>query len=103
MQFSAVKIFVSCQVGNKLVISRTFNTDDREFVRTEVVTNPAVIDAYMKIAGNKQLKWLGLFSNDCCGHLFEHRLMFAGQDEQARENMRKERRRIQVRICDYSQ
>lgn len=48
---------VSSQVGNKLVISRTFNTDDREFVRTEVVTNPAVIDAYMKIAGNKQLKY----------------------------------------------
>lgn len=32
--------------------------EDREFVRTEVVTNPAVIDAYMKIAGNKQLKYL---------------------------------------------
>ena len=56
MHYLAVKDFVSCQVGNKLVISRTFNTDDREFVRTEVVTNPAVIDAYMKIAGNKQLK-----------------------------------------------
>ena len=28
--------------------------------------------------------------------------MFAGQDEQARENMRKERRRIQVRISSVS-
>lgn len=53
---SYCRVYFSFQVGNKLVISRTFNTDDTEFVRTEVVTNPAVIDAYMKIAGNKQLK-----------------------------------------------
>ena len=57
-EYSALRFrgYFPTQVGNKLVISRTFNTDDREFVRTEVVTNPAVIDAYMKIAGNKQLK-----------------------------------------------
>ena len=59
---SVLYVSISFQVGNKLVISRTFNTDDREFVRTEVVTNPAVIDAYMKIAGNKQLKYNALYS-----------------------------------------
>ena len=34
--------------------------------------------------------------------MITYRLMFAGQDEQARENMRKERRRIQVRISSVS-
>lgn len=37
------------------------------------------------------------------GNHCECRLMFAGQDEQARENMRKERRRIQVRINSHLQ
>jgi len=59
-------VVVVFQVGNKLVISRTFNVEDREFVRTEVVTNPAVIDAYMKIAGNKQLKYFILMCLHTC-------------------------------------
>ncbi|RDD46850.1 Transcription initiation factor TFIID subunit 1 [Trichoplax sp. H2] len=69
--------------GSRLIIHRTFSQDGREFVRNEVVTDPEVIDAYIRIATNKK------------GNI---RSEFATFDREHREDIRKEKKRIQEKL-----
>ena len=51
------RIFLHLQVGRRLRIQRTFKTSDgKQFVRIEVVKNQAVIDAYLKLNKDKNVK-----------------------------------------------
>lgn len=68
--------------GRRLVISRTFREGGREFVRTETVKNQFVIDAYLRIVTREK----------------NYREVFASQDEKHKEDMRRERRRIQEQL-----
>ena len=59
------------------MISRTFCDDEgREYKRHEVVKNQSVIDAYVRLTSSKDIH-----------------SMFADQDQQTREDMKKEKRR----------
>ncbi|XP_066926449.1 transcription initiation factor TFIID subunit 1-like isoform X2 [Clytia hemisphaerica] len=69
-------------VGKRLMIHRTFNEGGREFVRTETVKNPNVIEAYLRIVTRDK----------------NYREVFASQDEKHKEDMRRERRRIQEQL-----
>ncbi|KAI7812775.1 transcription initiation factor TFIID subunit 1 isoform X1 [Triplophysa rosa] len=70
--------------GRRLKIYRTFcDEDGKEYVRCETVRKPAVIDAYLRIRNTKDEDFIRKFA------LF---------DEQHREEMRKERRRIQEQL-----
>jgi len=69
-------------VGRRLVIHRTFKEGGREFVRTETVKNQFVIDAYLRIVTREK----------------NYREVFASQDEKHKEDMRRERRRIQEQL-----
>eukprot|EP00118_Oscarella_pearsei_P020522 m.222498 g.222498 ORF g.222498 m.222498 type:complete len:1194 (+) comp39977_c0_seq19:1801-5382(+) len=81
---NSVASFGSSVSGSRrLVIYRTFREDGREFVRREVVKKPSVIDAYVKIASNKDRNL---------------KAQFASQDDQHREEMKKEKRRIQEQL-----
>ncbi|KFR16159.1 Transcription initiation factor TFIID subunit 1, partial [Opisthocomus hoazin] len=71
----------SSATGRRLKIYRTFR--DEECVRCETVRKPAVIDAYCRIRTTKDEEFIRKFA------LF---------DEQHREEMRKERRRIQEQL-----
>ncbi|XP_064405397.1 uncharacterized protein LOC135350513 isoform X3 [Halichondria panicea] len=63
--------------GRRLIISRTFRDEDgAEYVRDEVVKRQDVIDAYVRLSNDMRSK-------------------FIDQDEQTREDMRKEKRKIQ--------
>ncbi|XP_018431106.1 PREDICTED: transcription initiation factor TFIID subunit 1-like, partial [Nanorana parkeri] len=74
----------SAASGRCLKIYRTFRDEDgKEYVRCETVRKPAVIDAYSRIRSTKDDEFIRKFA------LF---------DEQHREEMRKERRRIQEQL-----
>uniref|UniRef100_A0A8C5QQW9 Transcription initiation factor TFIID subunit n=1 Tax=Leptobrachium leishanense TaxID=445787 RepID=A0A8C5QQW9_9ANUR len=74
----------SAASGRRLKIYRTFRDEDgKEYVRCETVRKPAVIDAYSRIRSTKDDEFIRKFA------LF---------DEQHREEMRKERRRIQEQL-----
>ena len=63
------------------MISRTFRDEGgREYVRHEVVKNQAVIDAYVRIMSGSREK--------------DMRMQFAEKDEQTREDMRKEVKKL---------
>jgi len=68
----------------KLRITRTFRNDDGgEFTRTEIVSKQNVIDAYIRIRETKDASFIR---------------QFAILDDQAKEEMKKERRRIQEQL-----
>ena len=68
----------------KLRITRTFRNDDGgEFTRTEIVRKPNVIDAYIRIRETKDASFIRQFTI---------------LDDQAKEEMKKERRRIQEQL-----
>ncbi|KAI5260476.1 transcription initiation factor TFIID subunit 1 isoform X3 [Manis pentadactyla] len=74
----------SSATGRCLKIYRTFRDEEgKEYVRCETVRKPAVIDAYVRIRNTKDEEFIRKFA------LF---------DEQHREEMRKERRRIQEQL-----
>ncbi|XP_040190381.1 transcription initiation factor TFIID subunit 1 [Rana temporaria] len=74
----------SAASGRRLKIYRTFRDEDgKEYVRCETVRKPSVIDAYSRIRTTKDDEFIKKFA------LF---------DEQHREEMRKERRRIQEQL-----
>ncbi|XP_072532738.1 transcription initiation factor TFIID subunit 1 isoform X2 [Salminus brasiliensis] len=81
---SSVTSLNSSATGRRLKIYRTFRDEDgKEYVRCETVRKPAVIDAYLRIRTTKDDEFIRKFA------LF---------DEQHREEMRKERRRIQEQL-----
>ncbi|GAA6078828.1 transcription initiation factor TFIID subunit 1 isoform X1, partial [Tachysurus ichikawai] len=81
---SSVTSLNSSATGRRLKIYRTFRDEDgKEYVRCETVRKPAVIDAYTRIRSTKDDEFIRKFA------LF---------DEQHREEMRKERRRIQEQL-----
>ncbi|XP_055082963.1 transcription initiation factor TFIID subunit 1 isoform X5 [Periophthalmus magnuspinnatus] len=74
----------SSATGRRLKIYRTFRDEDgKEYVRCETVRKASVIDAYLRIRTTKDDDFIRKFA------LF---------DEQHREEMRKERRRIQEQL-----
>ncbi|XP_078067599.1 transcription initiation factor TFIID subunit 1 isoform X3 [Mustelus asterias] len=74
----------SSATGRRLKIYRTFRDEDgKEYVRCETVRKAAVIDAYVRIRTTKDEDFIRKFA------LF---------DEQHREEMRRERRRIQEQL-----
>uniref|UniRef100_A0A673MXG1 Transcription initiation factor TFIID subunit 1 n=1 Tax=Sinocyclocheilus rhinocerous TaxID=307959 RepID=A0A673MXG1_9TELE len=81
---SSVTSLNSSATGRRLKIYRTFRDEDgKEYVRCETVRKPGVIDAYLRIRTTKDDDFIRKFA------LF---------DEQHREEMRKERRRIQEQL-----
>lgn len=67
-----------------LKIIRTFrNPEGREFTRVEIVRKPAVIDAYVKIRTTKDDQFIR---------------QFATLDEAQKEEMKREKRRIQEQL-----
>ncbi|XP_064206308.1 transcription initiation factor TFIID subunit 1 isoform X4 [Anguilla rostrata] len=81
---SSVTSLNSSATGRRLKIYRTFRDEEgKEYVRCETVRKPAVIDAYTRIRTTKDDEFIRKFA------LF---------DEQHREEMRKERRRIQEQL-----
>uniref|UniRef100_A0A9J8BPV6 Transcription initiation factor TFIID subunit n=2 Tax=Cyprinus carpio TaxID=7962 RepID=A0A9J8BPV6_CYPCA len=81
---SSVTSLNSSATGRRLKIYRTFRDEDgKEYVRCETVRKPSVIDAYLRIRTTKDDEFIRKFA------LF---------DEQHREEMRKERRRIQEQL-----
>lgn len=72
------------QQGRVLKIIRTFtNLDGKEFTRVEIVRKPAVIDAYVKIRTTKDEAFIR---------------QFATLDEAQKEEMKREKRRIQEQL-----
>lgn len=70
--------------GRVLQIHRTYkNADGKEYTRTEVVRKSAIIDVYMKIRTTKDDAFIR---------------QFALLDDQAKEEMKKEKRRIQEQL-----
>ncbi|KAJ8348205.1 hypothetical protein SKAU_G00267940 [Synaphobranchus kaupii] len=81
---SSVTSLNSSATGRRLKIYRTFRDEEgKEYVRCETVRKPSVIDAYTRIRTTKDDEFIRKFA------LF---------DEQHREEMRKERRRIQEQL-----
>uniref|UniRef100_A0A8C4SNB6 Transcription initiation factor TFIID subunit 1 n=1 Tax=Erpetoichthys calabaricus TaxID=27687 RepID=A0A8C4SNB6_ERPCA len=81
---SSVTSLNSSAMGRRLKIYRTFRDEEgKEYVRCETVRKPSVIDAYTRIRTTKDEEFIRKFA------LF---------DEQHREEMRKERRRIQEQL-----
>lgn len=71
-------------IGRVLKIIRTFkNTDGKEYTRVEYVRKPAVIDAYVKIRTTKDDSFIR---------------QFATLDEAQKEEMKREKRRIQEQL-----
>lgn len=72
------------QQGRVLKITRTFrNPEGREFTRVEIVRKPAVIDAYVKIRTTKDEQFIRQFTT---------------LDEAQKEEMKREKRRIQEQL-----
>ncbi|CAG7727818.1 unnamed protein product [Allacma fusca] len=70
--------------GRVLKIHRTFkNSDGKEFSRTEIVRKAAIIDIYMRIRTTKDENFIR---------------QFALMDDQAKEEMKKEKRRLQEQL-----
>ncbi|XP_061104472.1 transcription initiation factor TFIID subunit 1 isoform X7 [Conger conger] len=81
---SSVTSLNSSATGRRLKIYRTFRDEEgKEYVRCETVRKASVIDAYTRIRTTKDDEFIRKFA------LF---------DEQHREEMRKERRRIQEQL-----
>uniref|UniRef100_A0A1A8JZX3 Transcription initiation factor TFIID subunit n=1 Tax=Nothobranchius kuhntae TaxID=321403 RepID=A0A1A8JZX3_NOTKU len=81
---SSVTSLNSSATGRRLKIYRTFRDEDgKEYVRCETVRKASVIDAYTRIRTTKDDEFIR---------------KFAVFDEQHREEMRKERRRIQEQL-----
>ncbi|XP_033631522.1 transcription initiation factor TFIID subunit 1-like isoform X1 [Asterias rubens] len=81
---NSVHSFGSSFSGRRLKIYRTFRGDDgTEFVRVETVRRPEVIDTYVRIRQSKDESYIR---------------QFALHDEKHREEMKKERRRIQEQL-----
>ncbi|XP_048838962.1 transcription initiation factor TFIID subunit 1 isoform X2 [Brienomyrus brachyistius] len=81
---SSVTSLNSSATGRRLKIYRTFRDEEgKEYVRCETVRKASVIDAYIRIRTTKDDEFIRKFA------LF---------DEQHREEMRKERRRIQEQL-----
>ncbi|KAJ9586080.1 hypothetical protein L9F63_020277 [Diploptera punctata] len=74
----------SSQPGRVLKIYRTFrNAEGKEFTRVELVRKPAVIDTYVKIRTTKDENFIR---------------QFATLDEHQKEEMKREKRRIQEQL-----
>ncbi|PSN40376.1 Transcription initiation factor TFIID subunit 1 [Blattella germanica] len=74
----------SSQPGRVLKIYRTFrNAEGKEYTRVELVRKPAVIDTYMKIRTTKDEAFIR---------------QFATLDEHQKEEMKREKRRIQEQL-----
>ncbi|KAG8039641.1 hypothetical protein G9C98_000370 [Cotesia typhae] len=74
----------SSQPGRILKIQRTFrDTDGKEFLREEIVRKPAVIDTYIKIRNSKDETFIK---------------QFATLDEAQKEEMKREKRRLQEQL-----
>ncbi|XP_034951275.1 transcription initiation factor TFIID subunit 1 [Chelonus insularis] len=72
------------QQGRVLKIYRTFrNPEGKEFTRVEIVRKPAVIDTYIKIRNSKDESFIK---------------QFATLDEAQKEEMKREKRRIQEQL-----
>lgn len=72
------------QQGRVLKITRTFRyPEGKEFTRVEIVRKPAVIDAYVKIRTTKDEQFIR---------------QFATLDEAQKEEMKREKRRIQEQL-----
>ncbi|XP_070554018.1 transcription initiation factor TFIID subunit 1-like [Ptychodera flava] len=81
---TSVVSFGSSFTGRRLKIYRTFRDEDgKEYQRIETVRKPEVIDTYVRIRQTKDGNFIR---------------QFALQDEQHREEMKKERRRIQEQL-----
>uniref|UniRef100_A0A665WVD7 Transcription initiation factor TFIID subunit n=1 Tax=Echeneis naucrates TaxID=173247 RepID=A0A665WVD7_ECHNA len=81
---SSITSLNSSATGRRLKIYRTFRDEDgKDYVRCETVRKASVIDAYTRIRTTKDDEFIRKFA------LF---------DEQHREEMRKERRRIQEQL-----
>ncbi|XP_062517053.1 transcription initiation factor TFIID subunit 1-like isoform X2 [Corticium candelabrum] len=80
---NSVTSFGSACGSRRLIIYRTFSEDGHEFTRREVVKKAAVIDAYVKIASTKDKNF---------------KAHFASQDDQHREEMKREKRRLQEQL-----
>lgn len=65
----------------RLLINRTFIEDEKEFIRTEVVTDPRIIYAYLKITRNKN-----------------YRQVYAKHDVKTIEDLRREKKRVQDQL-----
>lgn len=75
---------MSAQPGRVLKIYRTFrNPEGKEFTRIEIVRKPAVIDTYLKIRNSKDESFIK---------------QFAILDEAQKEEMKREKRRIQEQL-----
>lgn len=75
---------IGAQQGRVLKIIRTFrNPEGKEFTRVEIVRKPAVIDAYVKIRTTKDDQFIR---------------QFATLDEAQKEEMKREKRRIQEQL-----
>jgi transcription initiation factor TFIID subunit 1 len=71
-------------LGRVLKIHRTFrNPEGKEFTRVEIVRKPAVIDTYIKIRNSKDESFIK---------------QFATLDEAQKEEMKREKRRIQEQL-----
>ncbi|CAB3979442.1 transcription initiation factor TFIID subunit 1 isoform X2 [Paramuricea clavata] len=80
---TSVMSFESSVAGRRLLIQRTFKDEEgRQYTRTEVVKNQPVIDAYLKYITKDK----------------NYRENFASQDEVHKEEIRRERRRIQEQL-----
>lgn len=77
-------MFYSFFSGRVLKIYRTFrNTEGKEYTRVELVRKPAVIDTYMRIRTTKDESFIK---------------QFATLDEHQKEEMKREKRRIQEQL-----
>ncbi|XP_071504650.1 transcription initiation factor TFIID subunit 1-like [Diadema antillarum] len=80
----SVQSFASSLSGRRLKIHRTFKGEDgKEYVRVETVRRAEVIDTYVRIRQTKDEQYIR---------------QFALHDERHREEMKKERRRIQEQL-----
>jgi len=72
------------ETGRRLIIRRKFSTDTGYYFREEVISRPEVIDAYLKIkeTADKTNK----------------RFLIDNLDEEQKDEVRKERRRIQEQL-----
>lgn len=78
------RILLFYPVGRVLKIYRTFrDTEGREYTRMEVVRKQAVIDAYVKIRKTKDEGFIK---------------QFASVDDAQKEEMKREKRRIQEQL-----
>lgn len=77
-------IMIGVFIGRILKIQRKYkNPEGKEFTRNEIVRNPHIIDIYMRIRTTKDEQFIR---------------QFALVDDQTKEEMKKEKRRIQEQL-----